>query len=289
MTQGSARLLLLLLGCVVLPACARTPQPLPSRHSAESAMTAIDKDVSSPRQESRSHAYTDDPVEAHLGPHVYRIPANYFRDQMGPNFDGSFSLMVQWPDLQPLPPGARRGQDMETFDKQVTIAPYYTDRVPIETFLEQRTRFPVAEDSLTYQDPRKRLDLMDAKEAMFGLTPYRVNLDRLAEHAKREEAYYGYPSRTGPETYKDWYVARDAQGGLATLIKCDPREMQDGLVIQGDRVLAEGPHRISTCTHEFVIAEDQITVSMDYVRIFLKDWKRIEDRARGLLARYRVR
>lgn len=251
-------------------------------------MTAIDKDVSSPQQESR-HAYTDDPVEAHLGPHVYRIPANYFRDQMGPNFDGSFSLMLQWPDLQPLPPGARRGQDMETFDKQVTIAPYYTGRVPIETFLERVSRPVVAVDSLAYEDPRDRLDLMDEQGLAYGLTPYRVNKARLAAYAVREEKEFGYPSHTGPETYKDWYVGRDGSGGISTLIRCTPAELPDGLLIQGDRVVAKGDELIANCTHDFVMAEDRITVSIDYARAFLRDWKPIEDRARDLLAQHRVR
>lgn len=65
----------------------------------------------------QQYGYNERPVEAQLGPHHLRIPANYFRDQIGPDFQGNFSLLVQWPDLEPLPPGKRSGQDMDTFDQ----------------------------------------------------------------------------------------------------------------------------------------------------------------------------
>src|SRR5690606_35888263 len=45
------------------------------------------------------YTYTDAPVEARIGRHLYRIPANYFYDQMGPTFQGDVSLRMQWPDL----------------------------------------------------------------------------------------------------------------------------------------------------------------------------------------------
>lgn len=108
----------------------------------------------------QQYGYNERLVEAQLGPHRLRIPANYFRDQIGPDFQGNFSLLVQWPDLEPLPPGQRSGQDMDTFDRQITIAPDYVDRVPIEIPLERMTA-PIAESgSPGLDDPRERLDLM---------------------------------------------------------------------------------------------------------------------------------
>src|SRR3546814_3166574 len=87
-------------------------------------------------------------LEAHLGPHRYLNPANYFRNQIGPDFQGNFTLLVQWPDLQPLPPGERSRQDMETFAKQITISPDYVDRVPMEGLLEKSIRHYGAEGTL---------------------------------------------------------------------------------------------------------------------------------------------
>jgi hypothetical protein len=87
---------------------------------------------------------------------------------------------------------------------------------------------------------------------------------------------------------KDWYIARDARGKLETLIKCDSRELPDGLTIQGDRVVDAGTGNAS-CDHSIVIGEDNLSVSIEYNRVFLKDWKRIEDRVRTLFAQYRAR
>lgn len=237
----------------------------------------------------RWEGYNDKPVEARLGPHRYLIPANYFDNQIGPEFDGSFSLKLQWPDLQPLPPGERSKQSMETFNKQISILPNYVDRVPIDAVLERATRSIAAQDSLESQDPRDRLDLMDAADPVFGLTPYRVNQQRLTEHLEREKSLYGVPSKSDPRFYKDWYVARDDSGRIRTLIRCTPQALADGLVVEGTRVTAQESAEVAQCTHEFVIDTDKISVSISYARIFLKDWKAIEDRARQLLEQHRVK
>lgn len=220
------------------------------------------------------YTYTDAPVEARLGPHRFRIPANYFRDQMGPDFQGNFHLLVQWPDLQPLLPGERSGQDMATFGRQITIAPAYVDRVPIETLMEAST-VPIAPPgSPSLNDPRERLDLMLAQPERHGLIPYEVDVERLSRFA-REESARGIQRRTTRETYQDWFVRRSHDGKLVTLIKCN-HEPEPGDI------------RRPGCMHEFTIPELKIAVSMDYRREYLSGWKRIEDRARALIAQYRV-
>ncbi len=221
------------------------------------------------------YTYTDAPVEARLGPHVFRFPANYYRDQMGPNFDGSFSLLVQWPDLQPLPPGERSGQDMATFDRQITIAPHYVDRVPIETLLDRMT-MPMAEPgSIEADDPRDRLDLMVVQPEHDGLTPYVVDQAKLASYARRYKDTMGVPTGTRAGSYKDWFVRRDARGQLLTVITCDPQP-------------EPGADTRPQCTHDFTIPEQLISVSVDYDRSFLIGWEKIESRARALLAEYRI-
>lgn len=223
----------------------------------------------------QKYGYNDRLVEARLGPHRFRIPANYFRDQIGPDFQGNFSLLVQWPDLQPLPPGKRSGQDMETFDRQITIAPRYVDRVPIETRLERMT-VPIAEPgALEYGDPRERLDLMQALPERDGFVPYVVDMDRLEEYAHRYREAIGVSTNTAPETYKDWFVRRDSGGELLTLIRCDHEP-------------GAGSDERPQCTHDLTIPELRIAVSIGYPREFLAGWRKIEERARTLLAQYRV-
>lgn len=232
----------------------------------------------------KKYGYNERPVEAHLGPHRYLIPANYFRDQIGPDFQGNFSLLVQWPDLQPLPPGERSQQDMETFAKQITISPYYVDRVPIETRLDASLHTPWASD----QDPTAVLALRDEMPEVFGLTPYRVNRNRFMTYQEQEAEKFGYPSTAELEDTQDWYIARDAGGTLTTVIKCDSQLRPDGFIIQGERVIREG-HHSTGCDHEIVIVEDKILLSIAYPRVFLKDWKKIEQLSRELFSQSRIR
>lgn len=223
----------------------------------------------------QKHGYNERPVEATLGPHRFRIPANYFRDQIGPDFQGGWELMVQWPDLEPLPPGKRSGQAMETFDKQITISPNYVDRVPIETLLNTYASPNASPGELEYDDPRNRLDLLVAQPEQDGLTPYVVNSDLLLDYARRFQARMGVPMSTSRRSYKDWFIRRDAGGALQTLIRCD-------------HLPEQGEETSPVCNHDIVIPELQIAVGISYRRAYLPEWQRIETKARELLDQFRV-
>ncbi|MFC3716328.1 hypothetical protein ACFONC_09195 [Luteimonas soli] len=276
MTQGFARCLCLLLGCL-LAACTTRTDAQEKDMGLDPATAAYQK-----------YGYNDRPVEARLGPHRYLIPANYFRDQIGPDFQGNFSLLVQWPDLQPLPPGERSKQDMETFAKQITISPDYIDRVPMEGLLEKSIHHYGPEGTPEHHHPSERLELRDEEPKEFGLSPYRVNSDKFAAYLKEWEQEYGYQSHARLEDQKDWYLDRGTDGRLTTVIKCDSRLQPDGISIEGDRLTRE-EGRSSGCTHYFLMPDEKISFSAFYVRAFLKDWKRIEIRSRELLKQYRVR
>ena len=225
----------------------------------------------------QEHGYNDLPVEAKLGPHTFRIPANYFRDQIGPDFQGRWSLMVQWPDLEPLPPGERSGQDMETFGRQVTISPRHVDSVPIETRLEVSTKPSYVEPGeIEYKDPRKRLDLMLPQPQQYGLTPYVVDTRLLSDYSRAYQERVGVPLRTTARTYKDWFVRRSDAGQLQTLIRCD-------------HLPSPAEHASPVCDHDFVIPGLDVAVSINYRRDYLSGWERIEGRARGLIEQYRAR
>lgn len=224
----------------------------------------------------KKHGYNALPVEAWLGPHRFLVPANYFRDQIGPDFQGGWEFMVQWPDLEPLPPGKRSGQDMDTFDRQITISPDYVDRVPIETLLERMT-VPIApEGSPTLQHPAERLDRMIEQPERDGLTPYSVDLAALEAYRDAESARLGMRrTPTRRDSLQDWFVRRDQVGKLQTLIKCNLKP-------------EPGDDRRPGCTHNFVIPELKTAVRMQYAREYLPGWNLIEDRARVLIAQYRA-
>lgn len=277
MTHGFARCLCLLLGCL-LAACTTRTDAQEKDMGLDPATAAYQK-----------YGYNDRPVEARLGPHRYLIPANYFRDQIGPDFQGNFSLLVQWPDLQPLPPGERSKQDMETFAKQITISPDYIDRVPMEGLLEKSIQHYGAEGTLAYQDPTERLDLRDEQPTAYGLTPYRVNRERLLAYAQQQASEFGLPPTAARQDVADtwdWYLARASNGALTTVIKCDSHLQPDGFIIQGERLIPEG-NRSTGCIHYFLMPDEKISFSVFYARVFLRDWKRIEERARALLTQYR--
>lgn len=256
------------------------------KEPARAATSPCDPKPAAPRRWS---GYDDKPVDACLGPHRYRIPANYFRDQIGPDFQGNFSLTVQWPGLQPVPPGERETQDWAQQSKHVEISPYYVDRVPIETRLKKSIEPPSADSYYHDYHPARRLDLMDRQPARFSLTPYHVNAAKFKAFHERRSLMNGYPVRARLEETEDWYLGHDAQGRLATVIKCGSHLEPDGLAMQGDQLVEDGARRVPGCTQTIVMVEAKLRIDIGYRRVLLKDWKRFEDRTRQLFAQYRVR
>ncbi|MDA7419236.1 hypothetical protein PGB34_22915 [Xenophilus arseniciresistens] len=233
--------------------------------------------------------YNDKLVDACLGPAHFRIPANYFRSQMGPDFEGYFSLLVQWPDLQPLAPGKRLNQDMATQRRQITITPVYVDRVPIETRLDASVEPPTYVYPADGDSPTMRLRDRDRQPERHGLTPYYVN-------EALYDAYINGPRREKPSeppastrNTRDWFLARDAQGRLTTVIKCSSHLDPDGLVLRGSELVREGSGTNADCQQEFIIPELKVWVSIAYPRALLPHWPRLEARARELFKQYRVR
>lgn len=232
--------------------------------------------------------YNDKPRDACLGPVHFRIPANLFRDQMGPDFQGNFVLVVMWPDLQGAAPGKLNGQPMDQVMARVQINPDYVDRVPVEGLLE---RFIApSESQLRERDPAHMLELRDRLPERFGLTPYFVNPKLFDAFEATQLQRLGYKSRAKLENMDDWYLHRDAEGRLTTLIRCGSHLKTDGYAVRGRTLVKDPQARINAqCSHDFVIPDIKTHVQIDYSRALLGDWKRFEDRARELLDQYRVR
>ncbi|RYH24978.1 MAG: hypothetical protein EON54_24375 [Alcaligenaceae bacterium] len=265
-------------------ACASAAGNLQEESSQSSS--PCNKKPAAPR---RGTGYDDKPVDACLGPQHYRIPANYFRDQIGPDFQGNFSLTVQWPDLQPIPPGERETQEWAQQIKHVAVSPYYVDRVPIETRLDSSIEARRTDPYYRDDDPEERLDLRVRQPERFGLTPYYVDPAKFWAFFERRSRINGHPVRARLENTRDWYLGHDAQGRLTTVIKCDSHVEVDGLAVQGDRLVEDGARRFPGCTQEIVMVESKLLITIDYRRVLLHDWKRFEDRTRQLFTQYRVR
>ncbi|MFN3495077.1 MAG: hypothetical protein ACK40L_11270 [Hydrogenophaga sp.] len=196
-----------------LGACSQTSTAVP----AETAQAVSPKSAPCIQRVPKPYqweGYNDQLVDACIGPTHYRFPANLFRNQMGPDFQANFSLVVMWPDLQPAEPGKLNGQPMDLVMARVQISPKYVDRVPIETLLERYA----SKEAFQAEDDPSILAQRDQQPERFGLTPYSVNPERFRAFNAAQAQRLGQKSRAKLENEKDWLLHRDALGRLTTFI-----------------------------------------------------------------------
>ncbi|MBB5880183.1 hypothetical protein GGR74_001331 [Xanthomonas arboricola] len=237
------------------------------------------------------HTYSDAPVDVKLGPNTFRIPANYLDSQIAPWPGEGVTLVIEWPDMTPTPPGARANPRTNDFRKEIHASIDYVDRVPIEALLARySSNEAITEpDSVERGDPVDRLDLRIAQPETLGLTPYAIDEEKMAVYVKAYEARYSKPPTRNPAFEDDWYVARDSGGNLTTFIKCDSAKFRkDGIRLEGDQVIDEEEPVIAGCTHYLVDVENKLSITLNYHRAFLRDWKRMEKAIRDVLARTKV-
>ncbi|NYH47595.1 UNVERIFIED_ORG: hypothetical protein FHR68_001164 [Xanthomonas campestris] len=238
------------------------------------------------------HTYSDAPVDVKLGPNIFRIPANYLDSQIAPWSIEVVTLVIEWPDMTPTPPGARANPRTNDFRKEIHASMNYVDRVPIEGLLARYSSNEALTepDSVERGDPVDRLDLRIAQPETLGLTPYAIDEEKMAVYVKAYEAHYGKPPTRNPAFEDDWYVARDSGGNLTTFIKCDSKKFRgDGVRLEGSEVVHEKGAVAASCVHYFSDIENKLSISLNYKRAFLKDWKRMEDAVKEVLARTKVR
>ncbi|WP_184431907.1 Smlt3025 familytype IV secretion system inhibitor [Xanthomonas arboricola] len=284
--MSSGRCLALALAVAVTgSACARTPSPEQKRTSPMSGTVTTGRTIN-------GHTYSDAPVDVKLGPNTFRIPANYLDSQIAPWPGEGVTLVIEWPDMTPTPPGARANPRTNDFRKEISVRINYIDRAPIETSLERHSSNDAITEanSVERRDPRQRLDLRLAQQDTLDLTPYAIDEAKMLAYSKEYEDHYGKPPIRNPAYEDDWYVARDSSGGLITFIKCDSTKFRgDGVRLEGAEVVHEKGAVAASCVHYFSDIENKLSITLNYKRAFLKDWKRMEDAVRTVLARTKVR
>ncbi|PWB29404.1 hypothetical protein DCO49_02430 [Stenotrophomonas sp. SPM] len=261
-------------------ACARPPSNEHERNPAMSGATQTGRTLN-------GHTYTDAPVDVKLGPTTFRFPANYLDSQIAPWPGEGVTLVIEWPDMKPTAPGARADPRTNDFRKEISVRINYVDRVPVEGLLERYASNELITEagSLEREDPRERLDLRTALPEMLGLTPYAIDEARMVQYAKLYQERSGAPPVRNPAFEKDWYAARQADGRITSFIKCDAKaHFADGVRLVGGSVVQEPGVRAASCVHYFVDLDDKLSVRLDYKRVFLKDWKRMEDAVRSVLS-----
>ncbi|QNH10695.1 hypothetical protein [Xanthomonas sp. SI] len=217
-----------------------------------------------------------------LGPYTLRIPANYFGDQMGPNFDGSFGLYLEYPTLEPFAPGERSHLSLDVATRTVNIGYHYMDRVDVHASLRsQYTPDPGQQDN-----PAERLETRIQGEVTYGLTPYYADLPKIFAYY-RAKGYRESLAVMQPKGHDDWYVRRDQRGDIQTVIKCTSREVtQTGVEYRDGTLVRSDEDALPKCDHFFTIPQLKVLVHINYVRVALADWSKIEDRARSALVQF---
>ena len=223
------------------------------------------------------------PVEFSLGPNRFVLPANWFADGFGPDFQGGVTLALHWPSLEPYPPGQPYGSFTTgpMRNQAITVSIDYIDRVPID---ELPGRYVTASNDFELRDPSENLALRDRLPDRFGLEVYRTNLERVALHSAREmrrpprsaEAYLG--------AHNDWFIARDSSDRIRTVVMCDDGRRPEGFEIHNEALVSvPGSTRWPLCSHRFSMPEFSLSIDASYHRPILRDWRRIESAVRDAL------
>lgn len=225
---------------------------------------------------------------------MFMIPMHYFYHQVGPDFQGSVGISLRWPDLEPLPPGARHADDYfdKNMDYMVHVMVDYLDKVDIETRLTKDAHAQLRGSNP--DDPTESLEQRVRGEPMHGLTPYYVDLEKFKKHLIQNDIELGFPAGAWKhdrllKLSKDWHIQQDDTGKVHTMIVCDNHLIPGDALVGETIVRAEGTERMNQCRHDFVIEQYKLRFSARYASSLLKDWQRIEAAIRGVFYRTHVK
>ena len=162
--------------------------------------------------------------------------------------------------------------------ENIMVSLYYVDRRPIETLVPDSI-----EPRAAYQqdDPRRNLSMRLRGEDIYGLTPYFTDTNRLSTYL---ETRHGRMSKEDLlRNADDWYLHYDKHGVLSTFISCTSRHIPGASLSNGrlENTLP-GVDR-GMCTQSLVIPEYKLNIVITYLRAYLGDWEKIEDRVRGYI------
>lgn len=240
----------------------------------------------------RARQASTQPVAFKLGPNTFALHRKFFYFQNAPSAapkGDAVSLSLQWPCLEPLPQGFNFADDKDASMRAILITARHLDpeRITVPVAM-QRTLLPLDPESPAQRaNPLENLDLrLQGDSVHDGLDPYYADLDAVERYLldRHPGNARAHSRENAMQLSKDWYVRRGADGVPLTVIKCDNREIPDGLLIEGPLVKDDPEvQRRAACDHRFALPALGIVVEMSYARAFLPDWSRIEQRIEALL------
>ncbi len=225
-----------------------------------------------------------EPATFAFGAHRFRIPLQYFWSQSAPareNPRQEINLNLQWPCLEPLPLGHDYADVRDTSLRAIWISlSYMPPDAPVSLAQAMDNRIM---SSGFAGDPLYQIALRLPGDPVHGLEPHYADLDAAAAHY---EDTYGSPSSRENllRIAKDWYVDRDADGRVTTVIKCSNHRLPDGAIVEGNGVRRSEPFQpLAWCDHDFALGKYSVLAGASYPRAYLGHWRRIEERVGALL------
>ncbi len=257
-----------------LTACAAPPaSKAPAAASGAAVSQTVEASESSPRL-----------IEFTLGQHRFALPSNYFVDEQGPDFQGSVTLALLWPELTPYPPG--NGYWKQTSgpmrNHAVTISFSYIDRVPIDSIPQ---RYVTLEPGDNPKDPSTNIALRIRRPDQFGLEHYIADLQKIATRSAEVFSKPPQPASFYIGSTPDWFIGRDKQGRIRTVVQCDDSREPEGFKIRAETLVdIRGSKKRPLCDgHSFALPEYSLDVGASYHRPILRDWQRIEAEVRRIM------
>ena len=216
--------------------------------------------------------------QACVGPYLLELPQNYFYNQMGTEFDGSFALALEYPSLEPFKPGERSNLSVDVGIRTVTVTYDYIDRIDIRQAMKNSYISMVSEP----HDPAASLEGRELGEPIFGLTPYYADMARIRVY-EREHGRADTAPVMQDRWHKDWFLQRGETGEVTTVIKCTSRNVKEtGVEYRNGKIVKNSAHELPDCEHIFTLEDHGTKIRLRYARIGLPDWHRIEERARAI-------
>jgi len=268
--------MLLCAALLPLAACARHPAQKPVERTQTN-----EQGCTRQRSVGPQDPYADPaPLkEACLGPHVLAFPQNYFYNQVGTEHDGSYSLALEYPSLQPFKPGERMGLTADVSVRTMSVEYDYIDQVDIHEAM-RRSYTPMKYEA---DDPEASLEHRTRGDLQHGLSPYYIDMAVVREHY-RAKGFKDTASVMKADRHTDWFLAKDAAGEVATVIKCTPREITvSGVAYRDGKLVKSKEYGYAVCKHTFMVAALNTLVRIEYPREGLARWQEFETHAKGLL------
>ncbi|WP_343650523.1 hypothetical protein [Stenotrophomonas sp.] len=266
-----------LLITLLLGACAQaeTPRNMSPTQTNEEGCTRK-------RSLGPQNAYADPaPIkQACVGPYLLELPQNYFSNQMGTEHDGSFSLALEYPSLQPFKPGERMNLSADVSIRTVRIDYTYIDRVNLwDVMRKSYTRKEYQQG-----DPSETLEERIKGDPVHGLVPYYVDVAKVQAFYRKQGFDERAPIIQHIYWQYDWFVSRNAADQIDQVIKCTTRDVAESGVMYRDGKMVKKPvFGFAECNQRFVIEELSVIAEVHYPREGIADWKTIRERTRALL------